>query len=278
MNNELVSVIIPNYNYGEFLSECIESVLNQDYEQIEVIVVDDGSTDSSREILRSYGDKIKVIEINNSGAPTARNFGLMNAKGRYIAYLDADDCWMKNKISTQIKRLHAMNSDLVYCKMTILDVATNQRTVSTESREGNFKNHFINHPGQTPFPPSTVLMTRELVAKAGIWDTNLKSPAEDFDYFRRCAKFTEFYLEDNALVLHRNHSKSLTAMSLSRYYADNRLALVKLFADEYPELGFLIRRKSWIKLNFSFAKSFLKAGYFFPAAGCILVIFLPINF
>ena len=277
MNNELVSVIIPNYNYAEFLSECIESVLNQDYEQIEVIVVDDGSTDSSREILRSYGDKIKVIEISNSGAPTARNFGLMNAKGGYIAYLDADDCWVRNKISAQIQRLHAMNTDLVYCRMTILDVATNQRTISAESREGSFKEFFINHPGQTPFPPSTVLMTRELVARAGIWDTTLKSPAEDFDYFRRCAKFTEFYLEDNTLVLHRNHSKSLTANSLSRYYADNRLALVKLFADEYSEVNFLIRRKSWIKLNYSFTKSFLKSGYFIAAGRCIFRMFLPIN-
>ena len=85
----LVSVIIPNYNYAEYLRESIDSVLNQDYQEIEVIVVDDGSTDESLEILRSYGSQIKVIEIANSGAPTARNFGLMIAQGGYIAYLGA---------------------------------------------------------------------------------------------------------------------------------------------------------------------------------------------
>ena len=90
MTESLVSVIIPNYNYAEYLQESIDSVLHQDYSSIEIIVVDDGSTDNSREILKSYGSRIRVIEISNSGAPTARNFGLMNAHGLYIAYLDAE--------------------------------------------------------------------------------------------------------------------------------------------------------------------------------------------
>ena len=89
MVKDLVSVIIPNYNYAEYLQESIDSVLNQDYPAIEIIVVDDGSTDNSSCILESYGSKIKVVQISNSGAPTARNFGLMNAHGSYIAYLDS---------------------------------------------------------------------------------------------------------------------------------------------------------------------------------------------
>lgn len=274
----LVSVIIPNYNYAEYLRQSIDSVLNQDYQAIEIIVVDDGSTDGSIEILRSYGTQIKVVEIANSGAPTARNFGLMNAHGYYIAYLDADDFWVKNKISSQVKRLLETQTELVYCKMTILDVATNTSTVSEEKREGNFKNEFLLHPTRTPFPPSTTLMTRDLVARAGIWDTTFKSPAEDFDYYRRCAKFTDFAIVDEPLVFHRNHSKSLTSGSLSRYYSDNRLGLIKLFADEYPSLGFLTRRTSWIKLNIVFAKSFLKSSRIVAFGRCILECILPINY
>ena len=278
MISNLVSVIIPNYNYAEYLRESIDSALNQDYQEIEIIVVDDGSTDGSREILRSYGTQIRVIEIENSGAPTARNFGLMNAQGYYIAYLDADDFWIRTKISTQVKRLQETQTDMVYCKMTVLDVKNNATRVSSEKREGNFKNEFLLHPTRTPFPPSTTLMTRELVARAGIWDTTFKSPAEDFDYFRRCAKFTDFAIVDEPLVFHRNHSKSLTSSSLSRYYSDNRLGLIKLFADEYPSLGFLTRRISWIKLNIFFAKSFLKSTRLVAFGRCILECILPINY
>ena len=276
--SNLVSVIIPNYNYAEYLRESIDSALNQDYQPIEIIVVDDGSTDGSREILRSYGTQIRVIEIENSGAPTARNFGLMEAHGYYIAYLDADDFWIRTKISTQIERLRDTNTDMVYCKMTIWDVKARSTTISSENREGNFKNEFLLHPTRTPFPPSTMLMTRDLVARAGIWDTAFKSPAEDFDYLRRCAKYTDFAIVDEALVVHRNHPKSLTSSSLSRYYSDNRLGLVKLFADEYPHLGFLARRKGWIKLNIAFAKSFLKSRRFASFGRCVLECILPINF
>lgn len=278
MARALVSVIIPNYNYAEYLQQSIDSVLNQDYVPIEIIVIDDGSTDQSREILQSYGTRIKVIEISNSGAPTARNLGLMSAQGQYIAYLDADDYWLTNKISSQIERLLESKTELVYCKMTVLEVASNFTSVSTEKREGNFKNEFLSHPGRTPFPPSTVLMTRNLVARAGIWDTTFKSPAEDFDYFRRCAKFTDFSVVDDALVVHRNHSKSLTSNSLEKYYLDNCLGLIKLFADEYPKLSFFNRRASWIKLNVSFAKSFIKAGHFMASVRCFLKCFLPVHF
>ena len=278
MISNLVSVIIPNYNYAEYLRDSIDSVLNQDYQGIEVIVVDDGSTDESLEILRSYGSQIKVIEIANSGAPTARNYGLMIAQGGYIAYLDADDYWVRTKISSQVRRLLETKTDLVYCKMTVLETDANTSSVSEESREGSFRNEFLLHPTRTPFPPSTALMTRELVARAGMWDTTFKSPAEDFDYFRRCAKFTDFAIVNESLVIHRNHSKSLTSASLSKYYADNRLGLIKLFADEYPSLSLLTRRKSWIKLNIVFAKSFLKSSRLLSFGRCILACILPISF
>lgn len=274
----LVSVIIPNYNYAEYLANAIDSVLEQDYEPIEIIVVDDGSTDSSREILQSYESRIKTVEIGNSGAPTARNFGFIKAEGSFIAYLDADDFWMPNKISSQMQRLNETNAELVYCRMLVTDSNSKSDVESIENREGDFRNEFRLHPGRTPFPPSTVLMTRELVAKAGLWDSTFKSPAEDFDYFRRCAKYTHFAVVDKALVVHRNHGKSLTSNSLKKYFEDNRLALVKLFADEYPNLNFSQRRTCWIKLNFAFFKTFLKTGDILMSMKCLLYFFVPVNF
>jgi glycosyltransferase involved in cell wall biosynthesis len=277
MQNDLVSVVIPNYNYAQYLQQSIESVLNQDYEPIEVVVVDDGSTDESREILRSFGTRIKVIEITNSGAPTARNFGLMNTRGKYIAYLDSDDYWMTNKISTQVQRLLETRTDLVYCGMRILEVDSDLNSISTENREGSFRKVFLQHPVSTPFPPSTVLMTRNLVSRAGIWDTTFQGPAEDFDYFRRCAKYTDFSVVREVQVVHRNHSKSLTTQSLEKYYADNCLSLVKLFADEYPRLNFFDRRISWVKLNSSYAKEFLKSGRLMMSLRCLIECCFPIR-
>ena len=278
MESALVSVIIPNYNYAEFLQQAIESVLNQDYPNIEIIVVDDGSVDESCQIVKKYQEKVKLIQIENSGAPVARNFGLINSTGFYIAYLDSDDYWERAKISKQVLRIVESNTDLVYCKMKILDVSSKTYTSSKERREGDFSQEFILHPAQTPFAPSTVLMKRDLVAKVGLWDSAFKSPAEDFDYFRRCARHTNFSIVDEELVIHRNHKQSLTAKSLSRYYEDNRLSLIKLFADEYPKIHFWGRRKSWIRLNVLFAKSFLKSGDIKLTLHCILQCALPINF
>ena len=104
MNKPLVSVIIPNYNYANYLREAIDSVLNQTYQNIETIVVDDGSKDNSRDVLESYGKEIKAIFQQNQGVSAARNNGTAESKGDYLAFLDADDVWLSKKIEKQIEK------------------------------------------------------------------------------------------------------------------------------------------------------------------------------
>src|SRR5690606_3615953 len=87
----LVSIVIPNYNYGRFIAEAIESVLNQTYPNIELIVVDDGSSDDSLEAIRQYEKKLILISQKNSGVVVARNNGAAKSRGEYISFLDADD-------------------------------------------------------------------------------------------------------------------------------------------------------------------------------------------
>ena len=112
-NNPLVSVIIPLYNAEKYLAETIQNVLNQTYHPIEIIVIDDGSTDKSLSIAASYaGEKVKVFSQNNSGASAARNYGLREAKGDFIQFLDADDLLSANKIEEQVNLL-ANNPDKV---------------------------------------------------------------------------------------------------------------------------------------------------------------------
>ena len=95
--NPLVSVIIGNYNYGRFISEAIESALNQTYKNFELIVVDDGSTDNSREIIESYGDKLTAIFQENGGQGRAFNAGFAVSKGEIICFLDSDDYYYPEK-------------------------------------------------------------------------------------------------------------------------------------------------------------------------------------
>src|SRR3712207_1758560 len=105
MAQPLVSIVIPNYNYGRYLNQAINSVFDQLYHHIEIIVVDDGSTDESAEVLATYGNSIRVVQQRNQGVSAARNAGAEVACGDVLAFLDADDVWMPNKLQRQMESL-----------------------------------------------------------------------------------------------------------------------------------------------------------------------------
>jgi glycosyltransferase involved in cell wall biosynthesis len=105
-NSRLISVIIPTYNYGRFLKECLASVFAQTVQDFEIIVVDDGSNDDTPEILASIADpRLRTFRISNSGVSVARNLGLQEARGEVVAFLDADDRWRSNKLERQVSLL-----------------------------------------------------------------------------------------------------------------------------------------------------------------------------
>ena len=98
-----VSVIIPTYNREEYVVKAIDSVLGQKFDDYEFIVVDDGSTDNTKEIVNKYGDMIRYIYQHNSGVSAARNTGIKLAKGEWVAFLDSDDEWRPDYLLTQIE-------------------------------------------------------------------------------------------------------------------------------------------------------------------------------
>jgi len=116
MTNDLVSVIMPVFNAQKFVSEAIKSVLDQSYERFELIIVDDASTDGSLTRIRKFNDKrIRYVGLEeNGGAGKARNEGIRLAKGRYIAFIDADDLWLEEKLSEQIRFMQRENTSLSY--------------------------------------------------------------------------------------------------------------------------------------------------------------------
>lgn len=103
----LVTVIIPVYNCERFVAEAVQSALDQDYGNKEIIVVNDGSTDGTLRVLRQFGDSIRVVDQKNGGPPIARNNGLRAMRGDYVAFLDADDVWIQGKLAAQVAHLDA---------------------------------------------------------------------------------------------------------------------------------------------------------------------------
>src|SRR5687768_8169523 len=127
MNQPLISVIIPNYNYGIYLGQAIDSVLKQTYSKVEIIVVDDGSTDNSQDILIKYKEKITFIKQANKGVGAARNTGVKNSSGEFVSFLDSDDIWLPTKLERQLEVMLADDEiGLITCGTREFNTKTNE--------------------------------------------------------------------------------------------------------------------------------------------------------
>lgn len=207
----LVSVIIPNHNYGKYVGKAIESVLAQSYKNIEIIVIDNGSTDDSRNVILSYEGKIRFHFQNDLGQAESRNTGLKMASGSYIAFLDADDLWHEEKIAKQIQQISSV-MELVFTRVGAFRENTSHILMTLPITVKNrFKDAYIESPnvGIVPAGESSVLLTRELANKVGYFDNHLGS-ATGRDYFRRCSEKTDFGVIEETLAYYRLHANNMS--------------------------------------------------------------------
>jgi glycosyltransferase involved in cell wall biosynthesis len=191
-----VSVVIPVYNSSAYIAEAIESVLGQTYTHFEIIVVDDGSTDKTQEILDRYRAKVKCFYQENRGVSAARNVGVRNAKGELIAFLDADDVWLPGKLEKQVRFLtqHAEvpfifgDTDLFNDSGTVISALLRQKKMASQLPEKEFvvKNPFELLLDENFIPTSTGLVRRSVLMEAGGFDESLRS-VEDRDLWLRIA-------------------------------------------------------------------------------------------
>lgn len=253
-----VSVIIPNYNYAQYVSQAIDSVLDQTYPNIEVIVVNNGSTDDSLEILERYGNRIYLVDQENLGQSGARKSGLAKATGDFIAFLDADDIWEPTKIEKQIL-LFSPKTQLVYCGIVQFS-EIGQTVIATHMPKfkGPCSSAFIQNAGVSVVVSgeSTAIFTRVLLEKVGGFDPNLNSAA-GWDFFRRCSKFTEFDFVPEALTKYRIHSSNMSTSS-SKTIPDIRNAYKKLFDDRDWAMSPREIRKIIVSLEYGFLKTYIK--------------------
>ena len=219
MHEPLVSVVIPVYNSEEFLSQAIDSVLAQRYQPIEVIAVDDGSTDNSPSILRGYSKKIKFFRQPNSGSAVARNKGINESSGKFIAFLDADDVWHPDKTRIQISHLmeHPQVS-VVYADLLKTADSRGQEIdrflmQSIESAvninpagSGWLYTDLIRESGPHT---SSVIIRRSLVDKVGLFDMQFRK-GQDYDYWIRASRETEFHQLTPKLSVYRIHKEGIT--------------------------------------------------------------------
>ena len=254
MHQKKISVIIPNYNYAQFISHAIESVLRQSYQNIELIVVNNGSTDNSLEVLANFEKEIILIDQPNLGQSGARNSGLLKATGDYIAFLDADDVWEPTKLEKQFPLLND-STQLVYCGIAPFREASSRcMPILLPTYKGDCMRFFIEHPGVSIVlsGESTAIFSRELLERIGIFDAELNSTA-GWDFFRRCSRMTNFNFVNEPLVNYRLHATNMSK-SKKDVILDMRRAYSKLFADE----GWAISAREEIEIRRALELSYLK--------------------
>lgn len=214
-DNELITVIMPVYNAGQFLSDSINSVINQTYKKWELIIINDGSTDNSLDlintIIKKQNDlsksKIKIINSkNNEGAASARNKGLNIANGRYISFLDADDVFKKEKLEKQYNFINKNNYCFTYTNVAYLK-NTSTKDVKNMPKSLNYNQSLKN----TFISMSTVMIDTKNIAKDYINMPNIEI-GEDTATWRRILKngYVSYGVDEILTVVRKDNPNSVS--------------------------------------------------------------------
>jgi glycosyltransferase involved in cell wall biosynthesis len=200
-NHPLVSVIIPTYNRAWIIKESVDSVFSQDFNDFELIVIDDGSTDNTLEILNSYGEDIIVIHQRNQGVSSARNRGLMEASGSLIAFLDSDDLWLPGKLSLQVDFFNS-NPTALICQTEEIWMRNNVRINPKKRHKKPAGIIFEPSLALCLVSPSAVMIRRSLFDDVGLFDETLPA-CEDYDLWLRISCKYPVCLIDIPLIIKR---------------------------------------------------------------------------
>ena len=237
-HKELVSIIIPCYNSGLFIADAINSVLNQTYKHIEIIVINDGSTDNSEEIIKFFSKNIIYISQENQGVSIARNNGYNISKGEYLCFMDADDWFYSNNIFDKMEYLKKNNGvSVVHSIVDITDDKLNSTSEYLVGMEGeNLTQALLDF--KLPLPcPSNIMMKKSVLEKVGLFDINLSTSA-DFDlWFRVCQNFKIGRISKLG-IKYRQHSTNMFS-NKDLYKQDMIYVYRKNFSLEYKWNYFL---------------------------------------
>jgi len=236
---KLVSVVIPVYNREKTIKRCVESVLQGTYQNVEVIIVDDCSTDNTVKILSQLKDsRIRIIRMKKKGgAQAARNRGIIEANGEWIAFLDSDDIWGKNKLEIQLKELEAFNYDpyiVIHSNCFCYDEETNKKWVwYLPKTEGLCYNLLLKRP--SPMFQG-ILTSKKALLEIGLLDESIIS-YQEWDTSIRLSKRCRFIHINKPLFTYVFHSGE-TISKNKRKEIDGYFQIVKKFEDLLKEKGY----------------------------------------
>lgn len=261
--NAKVSVIIPNYNYGRFVGKSIESVLAQTYRPMEIVVVDDGSTDDSIKIIESFGDQVKLIRQENGGVGKARNTGAKNSNGEFLAFLDADDIWLSEKIEKQIAKFDVdMAIGLVHCRMREFNSETGETIkLHLKGEEGWVADDLLLFEKPVIIGlGGSIVVRRNVFEDVGEFDEDLKN-GEDWEFCYRVARKYKIGFVAEILVDYRNHNVN-AHLNITQMERSTLVAFNKTFATDDKNV-LRLRRRSFGNLHKVLAGSYLQSGQYF---------------
>ena len=255
----LVSVVIPNHNYGTYLRTAIESVLAQTYPHREILVVDDGSTDDSEAVLREYDGRVRWFRQQQQGVSVARNHGVRESRGALVAFLDPDDAWLPSKLERQVARwCREPDLGLVHCGVQMIDARGETLEVRLDGREGWLATEMLLFEQTTVLMAgSSALIPRPSFEAVGGFDPRLSTSA-DWDLCYRIARRQRVGFIPDALIRVRVHGANMHA-NIALMEHDMFLAYGKAFTDPRPEIH-AIRRRSYGNLHMVLAGCFFRAG------------------
>ncbi|WP_245828401.1 glycosyltransferase family 2 protein [Solemya elarraichensis gill symbiont] len=203
-----ISVIIPTFNRAATLSRAIDSVIAQTHTADEIIIVDDGSTDETQQLLANY-PQLKVIRQQNLGVSAARNLGIAKASGEWIAFLDSDDAWLPTKLQTQLTALKE-NQDYRFCHTEEIWVRNGVRVNQMNKHAKSGGHIFERCLPMCVISPSSALMHHTLFDSIGHFDESLPA-CEDYDlWLRLCATEPVLYIEEPQITKYGGHEDQLS--------------------------------------------------------------------
>ncbi len=218
MEYPLVSVIIPCFNCEKFIIDALDSIFFQNYENIEVVIVDDGSTDQSCSIIKNYPKTLNLLHQNNQGPAAARNTGVKHSKGSLIAFLDADDVWLPKKLKVQVDLiLKNKDIDIIFGTFGRIDTKTNYKSLIQSHQYNNLTTQDTSYPEwiyhkmllDSCIHIITALINRSLFEELNGFDVQLKT-GEDYDFWLRATQKTKVIKLNKAVSLYRENPESTT--------------------------------------------------------------------
>ncbi len=264
--NPLVSVVIPAFNSAEFIIEAINSVLEQTYQPIEIIIVDDGSQDNTVELIKStFKNDVRLFRQQNSGPSASRNHGVRESSGKYVAFLDADDIWLPDKIANQLAVMED-NPDIGLLCGNMIDFNEGGRDAQSHFEKNGLDENFfgdelyITNPFQKIYQKNfistpTVVLRRSILEKTELFPLEFRF-SEDYLFWLDLARIDNVAYQPEVYTLRRKHKTNLT----------NDIAINVLirptFLDHINKKHGEYLKEQGIDIRVRYSKAWFEIGYF----------------